>query len=324
MKNIIAFAFSLVIIASSYAQAPQKFNYQGAARDLNGAIYANTTLGLRISILQGGVSGTAVYSEIHTTQTNIAGVFNVQIGGGNVQSGNFSTINWGNGTYFAKVEIDATGGSNYSLLSSTQLLSVPYALHANSVDAVDWTDINNIPSNIADGDSDVLATLNCSNGQVPMYNGSSWTCGNISAPTQISVYEKYSTGALTLNSVSASYTNIPGMTQTITLTVPSKVVLTSNGSLQLVGGGQFYAAASIGVSVNNIYTNNGGQVVSVSNTTSLGGFLSNWSFTRTYDLAAGTYTFNMGAKLLDATIGLSVAGSSDQGKGVMNFLVIPN
>jgi len=88
---------------------------------------------MQISILQGSASGTAVYVETQTPTTNANGLTSIEIGGGTVLSGNFSTINWANGPYFVKTETDpdgTTGGIYYTITGTSQLLSVPYALYA--------------------------------------------------------------------------------------------------------------------------------------------------------------------------------------------------
>ena len=54
------------------------------------------------------------------------------IGQGEVVSGVFDDITWGADAHFLKVELDATGGSDYSLVSTTQMMSVPYALYAKN------------------------------------------------------------------------------------------------------------------------------------------------------------------------------------------------
>ena len=87
---------------------------------------------VKVSILQGSVSGTAVYTETQTATSNANGLVTLQIGGGTVVSGTFSTIDWSSGSYFIKSEIDPTGGTSYLVAGTTQLLSVAYALYANS------------------------------------------------------------------------------------------------------------------------------------------------------------------------------------------------
>ena len=132
MKNVkrIAGILFLLCCTFAFAQAPQLMSYQAVVRNASGVLVANANVGVRISILQGSTSGTAVYSETHALATNENGLVTLQIGGGNVQSGNFSTIDWGSGTYFIKTETDPNGGTNYSISGTSQLLSVPYALYA--------------------------------------------------------------------------------------------------------------------------------------------------------------------------------------------------
>lgn len=134
MKKIILPLLVLFTIVSQtlVAQTPQAFKYQAIARDNSGNILANQNVAFRISILQGSISGTSVYSETHAATTNQFGLANLNIGNGTVASGVFSSINWGSNTYFVKTEFDAAGGTNYTLTGTSQLLSVPYALYAET------------------------------------------------------------------------------------------------------------------------------------------------------------------------------------------------
>lgn len=113
------------------AQAPQKFTYQAVVRNASNQLVTNTLVGVRISILQNSANGSVVYSETQMLSTNANGLITLNIGEGNVVFGNISTIDWGNGIFFLRSEIDPAGGSNYSISSTQQLLSVPYALYAN-------------------------------------------------------------------------------------------------------------------------------------------------------------------------------------------------
>lgn len=131
-KISLIFALFAAITFTAQAQAPQAFKYQAVARDNMGNTLANQTVSFRISILQGSSSGTSVYSESHTTTTNPYGLANLNIGAGTVISGTFATISWGTNNYFIKVEMDPAGGSAYTLMGTTQLLSVPYALYAET------------------------------------------------------------------------------------------------------------------------------------------------------------------------------------------------
>jgi len=123
---------ALFVLQSASAQAPQKMSYQAVIRNASNALVSNTNVGIRISILQTSATGTTVYSETHQPTTNTNGLATFEIGGGTVVSGNFTTINWANGPFFIKTETDPTGGTNYTISGTSQLLSVPFALYAAS------------------------------------------------------------------------------------------------------------------------------------------------------------------------------------------------
>lgn len=144
MKNFtqrLSIAIILLLTFSGIsAQSPHKISYQAVVRNAAFNLVVNTNVGMKISILQGGATGTVVYSETQTPKTNINGLVSIEIGGGAVVSGNMSTINWGAGPFFIKTETDPAGGTNYTIQSTTQFLSVPYALFAlNSGNAATTT-----------------------------------------------------------------------------------------------------------------------------------------------------------------------------------------
>jgi len=86
--------------------------------------------------LQGSVTGTPVYVERQFPTTNTNGLVTIEIGSGTVVSGNFSTIDWTNGPYFIKTETDLNGGATYTITGVSQLLTVPYALHAKTAETI--------------------------------------------------------------------------------------------------------------------------------------------------------------------------------------------
>ena len=130
MQKIYSIIVGLFMVTCVFAQTPNKMSYQAIIRNTSNALVGNSAVGMRISILQTSASGTAVYVETQTPTTNANGLASIEIGGGTVVSGNFSTINWANGPYFIKTETDPTGGNNYTITGTSQLLSVPYALYA--------------------------------------------------------------------------------------------------------------------------------------------------------------------------------------------------
>jgi len=133
MKKIITLcALVAALSVQSWAQAPLMFNYQGVARSGTGAPVVSAAIGLRISILEGSPSGSVVYQETHAATTNTYGLYNVAVGGGTVVSGTMAAIDWSSGEKFMSVEIDPAGGTAYTALGTSQLLSVPYAMFAAS------------------------------------------------------------------------------------------------------------------------------------------------------------------------------------------------
>jgi hypothetical protein len=122
-----------LLIGNCLAQTPERFSYQGVARDGGGTPLANTDIGLRLRLRSGSPTGTVVYQETHAPTTNAHGLFTVQVGGGSGGSG-FSSIDWGTASHFLQVELDANGGTAYQDMGATQLLSVPYALYAKHVE----------------------------------------------------------------------------------------------------------------------------------------------------------------------------------------------
>ena len=139
MKKIITVCAVLLMTASVFAQAPEKMSYQAVVRDGSNALVSSTAVGMQISILQGSASGTAVYVETQTPTSNANGLVSLEIGAGTVVSGDFTTIDWANGPYFIKTETDPTGGTSYTITGTSQLLSVPYALHAKTAETVTGT-----------------------------------------------------------------------------------------------------------------------------------------------------------------------------------------
>ena len=122
----------LLSINCSLAQTPDSFNYQAVVRNSNGQLLTSQNIGVRINILMGSETGASVYSETHTEQTSNNGLLNLKIGDGDGPTTDFSAIDWGASNYYLKIEMDKAGGTNYTLLGASQLLSVPYALYAKA------------------------------------------------------------------------------------------------------------------------------------------------------------------------------------------------
>ena len=136
IKQIFPLLVAVLITANAFAQAPEKMSYQAVVRDANSALVTSQVIGMQLSILQGSANGTAVYVETQLPATNTNGLVTFEIGAGTVVSGVFNSIDWSNGPYFIQTETDPNGGTNYTISGTSQLLSVPYALHANTADSI--------------------------------------------------------------------------------------------------------------------------------------------------------------------------------------------
>lgn len=135
MKRAIIFiSVVLTFISTALAGVPEKMSYQAVVRDANGGLVKNQTIGVLVLISQGSFLPTVVYSESHQASTNENGLLTLQIGTGTVILGTFAAIKWENGNTSISANYDLSGGTNYSLLSTSQLLSVPYALYAKTAE----------------------------------------------------------------------------------------------------------------------------------------------------------------------------------------------
>lgn len=125
--------FGMLFMGSTLlAQAPQKMSYQAVVRDAGGALVASSPVGVRISIVQGSATGSNVYVETQNISTNANGLMSMSIGSGTVVTGTMAGIDWSTGPYFMKTETDPTGGTTYTVSGTTEMMSVPFAMYAET------------------------------------------------------------------------------------------------------------------------------------------------------------------------------------------------
>lgn len=253
---IILCCLSLLLSTTISAQSPQSFPYQAVARDVNGNLLSNQLIALRFTILDNSNAGPVTYQEIQNVTTNALGLFSVNIGQGNVITGSFNSINWAINAKFLKVELDAGGGSNYTTMGTTQLMSVPYALYANGT--------------LANGSAV---------GNTPYWNGTSWITsnnnlynngGNIGIGTSTPTAKLHTTGSVRhqgLSGVGARqvmtdengnlFTPVPPMTSTPNTAIPDNNCASGvslNSSITLSGLPTAVSSSSIMVRVNITHT----------------------------------------------------------------------
>ncbi len=271
-------------VLKSNAQAPEKFNYQAVVRDNSGNILANHPVSFRISILQGSVSGDAVYAETQKDTTNAYGLSVLKIGDGMPVTGTMTAINWANNTYFIKVELDQNAGSAYVLMGITQLISVPYAFHSKTADSITGTLHETDPvfdASLASGitgndttnwnnkldSSDLEMPKNAVAGDIAYFNGTSWVAVPIGLPGQyLQVSQSYTptwAGTLFASLTTAAATSV----QYNTATTGGNI--SSSGGSTVTARGICYNTAPNPTIANSIVTSGSGTGTFTANMTGL-------------------------------------------------------
>ncbi len=126
MKRIFYTLVLGILSLSVLAQSPQMFNYQAVLRNDAGEPRASQDVTIRIDIVKGDAGGPQVFTETHNTATNEFGLVNLQIG----SNQSLEVVDWSADDYFIQVIVDGT------IMGTTQLLSVPYALHAKTAESI--------------------------------------------------------------------------------------------------------------------------------------------------------------------------------------------
>ncbi len=207
---------------------PQKFSFQSIIRNPAGQALQNQNIGMRLSILQGSESGTAVYAETHSASTNASGLVTLQVGGGTVVSGSMASINWANGPFFIKTDTDPEGGTNYSITGTSQLLSVPYALFS----------ANGTPGPAGpQGPAGPGFSNGTATNQMMYWNGSSWVTLNPGSNGQTLTI---CNGVLTWTTGGICPANLPTLSTTAASAI-STTSASSGGNISSDGGGSITA-----------------------------------------------------------------------------------
>jgi hypothetical protein len=177
---IISILINQIFIPVTNAQTPEGFNYQAVLQYANGEVIANKQVGLRISILEGGVP---VCVEVFNPTTNDNGMVALALGSANPTD--FSAIDWSAGIFTIKIEVDPEGGTNYYNMGTSQILSVPFALHAKTSENVfsgNYADLSGKPdlsqylTEEVDGSvtNEIELPGDAVAGDMVYFNGTSW------------------------------------------------------------------------------------------------------------------------------------------------------
>lgn len=143
-KTLLTVISSAFMVACLFAQAPQSICYQAAAKNNQGVDMIDQNITIRAAILRGSPTGVVEWEETHSPTTDQFGLFTINVGEGsptgNGAQQNFDLIDWGNGTYYLRIGMDPFGGSNFTTMGVTQIISVPYALYANEAGNAETAD----------------------------------------------------------------------------------------------------------------------------------------------------------------------------------------
>ncbi len=126
----------LFAVTGIFAQTPMQFKYQAILRDAGGTAITNEAEVVVIDILEGSAAGVSIFNETHNVTTTSQGLINLNVGSINDMSG----IDWSANTYFIKITVGST------VMGTSQLLSVPYAMTAKTAETIDYTNVANTPA----------------------------------------------------------------------------------------------------------------------------------------------------------------------------------
>jgi uncharacterized protein (TIGR02145 family) len=200
---------------------PAQFNFSGIARDGNSQPIANSDISLQVKIRQSTFQGPEVYSEEHNIVTDEFGLFSIIIGDGQNQVGNVSSVQWPMDLFFLEIGLDVNGGTAFALMGTTQLLSVPYALHAATADSIvgggsdftgDYNDLSNKPDLDAINTDNQQLTVSVTGDTLYLQNGGFVLIPGISSvnnPVQISNFEISNVSPISAFAT-AEFSNISG------------------------------------------------------------------------------------------------------------------
>lgn len=121
---------------------PLGMNYQAVARDIYGTPLAKSDIYLKVSFTSADEPAKRFYTEVQQITTDDLGVFEVVIGQGVKQSKNKTLLDvpWEKERIWMLVEMTKDPKQAYQTVSNTQVLSVPYAMHAQKTLAIDSID----------------------------------------------------------------------------------------------------------------------------------------------------------------------------------------
>lgn len=239
MKTLSTLLLSLCMAFGAYAQVQNAMNYQAVARDASGNVLANQSVSFRINILEGSITGTNIYTETHATTTSEIGLATFKIGEGTYVSGTFAGINWADGIYYLKVEMDAYGGNSYVFMGTSRLVSVPFSFRSTSSKLLQDADNDTRVEVDRYGDDDAVRLTTAGTERVTLTSNGNMGIGSLTPAEKLDVTGNVRASGFKYSNPVTDYLTIIGRDM-----FPGKN--TSNAWSSYLGSGQAYMTTETG------------------------------------------------------------------------------
>jgi len=125
-----AFSLSFIFLLCYCLIGQDAIRYQAVAFDVDGKVITDQVISVQLTITSGMDLSNSVYKEQHYPICDERGYFELFIGKGAVTEGDFSVVSWMDSEHFVHIALDPAGGQDFNYVGRTELLAVPYALHA--------------------------------------------------------------------------------------------------------------------------------------------------------------------------------------------------
>ena len=139
MKKFLITILCLVAASTMFAQVPQSFSFQAVMRDNSNNLMANQIVHAKFTITPNDNSDVITYCETQNLTTDTNGILRAEIGKGTSCGGRFDQIHWERGEYLLNCHFAFSAIPEDFITTSSQLISVPYALVSGSAkSSSDW------------------------------------------------------------------------------------------------------------------------------------------------------------------------------------------
>lgn len=130
MKKIIS-VISVFLFISTCLFCQDAIRYQAVAFDINNDLITERSITVELTLTKGMEIDSSVFIELHNPYCDARGYFELFIGQGISTKGSFEEVAWLETEHYVHIALDPNGDDDFIYAGKTELLAVPYALHAN-------------------------------------------------------------------------------------------------------------------------------------------------------------------------------------------------